>query len=103
MLIQPIITEETRADWEEYSVKNKIWLDEGRAYQNELGYDKLWEGGAERKLQDDQGGSFVGDNVVEFVAGEGNTDSYIADQIWRFDENFNPIRDTTPAPFYPIW
>ena len=103
--MQPVITDDTRDEWEDYSVKHKAWLDEGRAFQNKLGYNKLWEGGQRRLAVDGNvtDGSFLGDNVVDFVAGEGQGDSYIADQIWRFDASFSPIRDPGPGPYYPIW
>ena len=99
---QPVITDETRADWEKYSVEHKGWLDEGRAFQSKLGYDNLWENGGRRHLEGEDG-SYLGGNVVEFVAGEGQSDSYIADQIWRFDPTWTPIRDPGPGPYYPIW
>eukprot|EP00977_Amphora_coffeiformis_P021284 scaffold9134_cov170-Amphora_coffeaeformis.AAC.8 len=103
----PIITEETRGEWEQFSVENKKWLDDGRAYQKRLGYDKLWEvvagGNGRRAAEDYSGNSFLGENVIEFVAGDGQGDSYIANQIWRFDANFQPTRDLGPGPYYPIW
>ena len=105
--LQPIVTDETRGEWEQFSVENKEWLDDGRAYQNLLGYDKLWEvadeGEVRRAAEDFSGNSFLGDNVIEFVAGDGQGDSYIANQIWRFDATFQPTRDLGPGPYYPIW
>ena len=33
----PIVTDDTRLAWEEYSVANRGWLTEGRVYQAEKG------------------------------------------------------------------
>ena len=38
--VYPLVTNETRERWEEYSVQEKGWLDEGRAFQkaNKMGF-----------------------------------------------------------------
>jgi hypothetical protein len=35
--IIPVVSEEDRPAWEDYSVKNIGWLDEARSYQEEKG------------------------------------------------------------------
>ena len=104
---QPVVTDETRQEWEKFSVENKKWLDDGRAYQTRLGYDKLWnvarEGDGRRATEEDSDNSYLGENVIQFVTGDGQGDSYIANQIWRFDANFQPVGDLGSGPYYPIW
>lgn len=107
--LQPVITDDDRDAWEIYSVQNKNWLDEGRAYQSRLGYDKLWrnpnDGRRDRRMTESEGSnsSLLGDNLVNFVTGDGQGDSYIADQIWHSNSNARPVRDVGPSPYFPVW
>ena len=43
--LAPIVTEENRLAWEEYSVANTWWLKEGREYQAEKGLGTSTQGG----------------------------------------------------------
>ncbi|KAL3935763.1 MAG: hypothetical protein SGARI_002839, partial [Bacillariaceae sp.] len=90
----PIVSDEVRDDWEEYSVENKEWLNEGRAYQakNSLGAKS-------RELQLADGDSVTGDVVLTFTPGE----SSISERIFTFDESWNVVVDPGPGPYYPIW
>ena len=90
--ILPIVTEEKRSEWEAYSLANKGWLDEGRAYQRKIGLDLYSQSGGSRnrKLE---GNSFTGDNVLGFVSGNSTQESIIADKIWAFDDTFTPIAE----------
>ena len=92
----PLITDETRADWEEYALIEKGWLDEGRDYQ-----EKLDIGISRRQLVGN--GSYTGNNVLDFVAGKHNGTSNIANQIFLFDADFVPVVDPGPGPYFPIW
>lgn len=89
--ILPIITEENRALWEEYSVREKGWLDEGRLYQEDIG------------LRQDLGLSLIpvqpatADSGLDFSSGIGN-------KIYSFDlATFMPVVSQSPADWYPIW
>ena len=92
--LYPIVTNETRTAWEEYSVKEKGWLDVGRAYQKKL-YPDL---NLRRELQKKESTfQYLGDN-------SSTGPSLIANTIWTFGgEDFTPIRDDSPGPYLPAW
>jgi hypothetical protein len=59
MEVLPLVTDEDRLKWEEYSLENMGWLAEGRAYQNSLGHGY-------RRLET---GDFFEDAEVDFTSG----------------------------------
>jgi hypothetical protein len=81
----PIVSDENRLDWEEYSVANSGWLAEGRQYQaeKELGTSR------NRMLALQDGDSAAEDDVVSFTQGE----SSIADKIFILGEAFSFVAD----------
>lgn len=92
----PIVTNETRAAWEAYALKEKGWLDDGRRYQETI------DVGINRRLST-HNGSLTGDNVLSFVAGEQNGTSTIADQIFILNDDYAPVPDPGDGPYFPIW
>jgi hypothetical protein len=91
--ILPIVSDEIRAEWEEYSVANKAWLSEGRAYQEKFAL------GTSRQLKLEEGDQVTGEVVLSFT--EGN--SSISKRIFTFDETWATVTDPGPGPYYPIW
>jgi hypothetical protein len=81
----PIVTDEDRLDWEEYSVANRGWLEEGREYQTEKGLGTSWK----RLLALQEGDSVAEDDVVTFTQGK----SSIADKIFTLDETSAVVAD----------
>jgi hypothetical protein len=84
-VLVPIVTDENRLDWEEYSVVNSGWLAEGREYQaeNDPGTSR------NRILALQDGDSVAEHDVVSFTQGE----SRIADKIFILDEAFSFVAD----------
>jgi hypothetical protein len=82
----PIISDANHLAWENYSLANKGWLDEGRAYQKQLGL-------GDRRLQT---GDFFKNSTLDFSSG-------ISNRIYTLDANWQPIIDNGTGPFYPIW
>ncbi|CAB9521876.1 stable enterotoxin receptor [Seminavis robusta] len=74
----PVVTNETRAAWEEYSVENRGWLNDSYAAQRHT-----------RILQRIQSGLFAG----------------ISNKIFgtTFNADKHPIIDPSPGPFFPQW
>ena len=119
----PIVSEENREQWEQYSVANKGWLNEGREYQERFNLGAVSGGGDDRQrvlqeeeeattasnvhdtveqriLQLSEGDQVTGkDAVLSFTAG----DSSISDKIFTFDETFAIVPDLNPGPYFPIW
>lgn len=91
----PIVTDKNRLAWEKYALEHKGWLDEGRAYQADLGIGI--------KRRDLSGDSLTGDNVLKFVEGANEGSSVIADQIFSLDETWAAVPDSGPGPYFPIW
>jgi hypothetical protein len=58
MQITPIVTDETRLAWEEYTVANSGWLTEGREYQAEKGL------GVESSLGMTEGEPFISRQII---------------------------------------
>jgi hypothetical protein len=85
----PVVTDETRAAWEKYSVENLWWLDEAKAYNEEKGL-----GFTRRRLEGDASNS--ADRGVNFSSG-------IGDKIYMFDETFTPTAMPGPGPYFPLW
>ncbi len=81
----PIVTDENRLDWEEYSVANRGWLEEGREYQADKGLGTSWN----RLLELREGDAVTGDDDVRFTPGE----SSIADKIFTLDETYSVVLD----------
>jgi hypothetical protein len=83
--IIPVISEEDRPAWEDYSVKNIGWLDEARAYQEEkgLGFRAL------QAANDSQGA------LLDFSSG-------IGDKIYTIGPD-GPIVDQGSGPYFPLW
>jgi hypothetical protein len=83
--IIPVISEEDRPAWEDYSVKNIGWLDEARAYQEEkgLGFRAL------QAANDSQGSS------LDFSSG-------IGDKIYTIGPD-GPLVDQGAGPYFPLW
>mmetsp|Transcript_21372 Transcript_21372/g.50809 ORF Transcript_21372/g.50809 Transcript_21372/m.50809 type:complete len:1202 (-) Transcript_21372:132-3737(-) len=90
----PIVTDDDREKWEEYSVENKGWLSEGREYQQRFDIEPTT-----RNLQLAEGDVVTGDVVNTFTGGE----SSISETIFTFDENWATISSPRPGPYYPIW
>jgi hypothetical protein len=89
--ILPIISGENKAKWEAYSVENKGWLDEARAYQQEIGLQETL-GQKLRPLE-----PVTKDSSLDFSSGIGN-------KIYSFDlDTFLPVATTSPPDYYPIW
>jgi class 3 adenylate cyclase len=93
--VLPIVTDENRVEWEEYSVANKEWLSEGRVYQARNGLGTT----TRRNLQLDEGDAVTGDVVLTFTEGE----SSVSGKIFTFDDTFAVVSDPGPGPYYPIW
>ena len=92
----PIVTNETRAGWEEYSVREKGWLDQGRAYQaaNNLGFER-------RQLAESD--TPVEVEKVQYTGANSTTGpSLIATRIWSLGPT-GPFVDNTPGPYFPAW
>mmetsp|Transcript_6688 Transcript_6688/g.18715 ORF Transcript_6688/g.18715 Transcript_6688/m.18715 type:complete len:480 (-) Transcript_6688:15-1454(-) len=85
--LHPIVQLEDRAKWEQYSVNNSQWIQEGRDYQDRYTTVPDVDGGAMEEL------------MYEFV-GAYNTPS---PRIFILDETFSPAEETGPGPYYPIW
>jgi hypothetical protein len=83
--IIPVISEEDRTAWEDYSVKNIGWLDEARAYQEEkgLGFRSL------QAAEESQSFS------VDFSSG-------IGDKIYTIGPD-GPLVDQGYGPYFPLW
>jgi hypothetical protein len=83
--IIPVISEEDRSAWEDYSVKNIGWLDEARAYQEEkgLGFRAL------QVAEDSQ------DAPLDFSSG-------IGDKIYNIGPD-GPLVDQGSGPYFPLW
>jgi hypothetical protein len=83
--IIPVISEEDRPVWEDYSVKNIGWLDEARAYQEgkELGFTSL------RVTEESQ------DVSLDFSSG-------IGDKIYIIGPD-GPLIDQASGPYFPLW
>ena len=97
--LYPIITNETRSAWESFSVQQKGWLDEGRAYQQK--YNLGFSG--RRGLQE-EAVSQVQPTSVSFVGANSSTGpSVIADHIYSFSLDGVPIADPSPGPYFPAW
>ena len=95
LLISPTITTETRSDWNSYAIKEKGWLDEGRAYQKKLNIGQY-----RRSLQEDE--DSPADVIVNFtVPSDGS--SPIANDIFVLNDKGLPAIDSSPGPFYPVW
>ena len=91
--IYPIVTNTTRAAWEEYSVSEKGWLDEGRAYQKKLNIGLP----TRRDLQETE-------SAVALVGANSSTGpSLIASSIYTFGPDGAPVRDDSPGPYLPAW
>jgi class 3 adenylate cyclase len=82
--VLPIVSDENRNAWEEYSLQNTGWLAEGRAYQERFGLGN-------RRLQTNTPGK-----ELDFSTG-------IANRIYVADETGSKIVDPGPGPFYPNW
>ena len=85
--LYPIVTNETRAAWEEYSVQEKGWLDNGRKYQQ-----KTFELPSGRRLQEQEKAVFVGGN-------SSSGPSLISNTIMKV----GGLRDDSPGPYMPAW
>jgi hypothetical protein len=83
--IIPVVAEEDRSAWEDYSVKNMQWLDDARAYQEEegLGFRSL------QAADESQGIS------LDFSSG-------IGDKIYTIGPN-GPVADQGSGPYFPLW
>ena len=96
--LYPIVTNETRAEWESFAVQQKGWLDDGRAYQQK--YNLGFSG--RRGLQEQATSEFK-PTPINFVGANSSTGpSVIADHIYTFYEN-QPISDPSPGPYFPGW
>jgi hypothetical protein len=95
--ILPIVTDQDRAEWEAYSVANKDWLDQGRAYQS-----KYHIGASSRHLQLQSGDAVTGNVVLNFTAGASSI-SNISNRIFTLDSNSKVVVDPGPGPYYPVW
>ncbi|CAB9502617.1 Receptor-type guanylate cyclase gcy [Seminavis robusta] len=103
----PFVSIENRETWEEYSVANKGWLDEGRAYQKSIGMDLFALAGDELSSSTSHNVDGVTRRLAEselnFTTGASG-DSPIADKIWMFhEETFEPVSDYSEGPWFPIW
>lgn len=89
----PVVTNETRVAWEQYSLENMGWLQEAREYLVKEGIDiSDWN----RMLQEDNSGLNEVKQAVDFSSG-------IGDKIYGFDENSNPIPSQVVEPLFPLW
>ena len=91
--IYPIVTNETRAAWEEYSVKEKSWMDEARAYQKKLNIGLPSKRGL---LEKEVAVTYVGDN-------SSTGPSLISPTIWTWGQDGTPVRDNSQGPYLPAW
>ena len=111
----PIVTDENRAAYEAYALKNKGWLDDGRAWQDQLhlGFSTSRREleateNVPRKMQDGgvfgsaTSGGVTGNQVLNFTNGKQGA-STIANQIFTLDSNWKPVVDPGPGPYTPIW
>ena len=94
----PIVSDEERERWEEYSVANKGWLNEGREYQQRFNIEPATR--RSRNLQLEEGQVVTGDQDAVLATGG---DSSISETIFTFDENWATISSPRPGPYYPIW
>jgi hypothetical protein len=83
--IIPVISEEDRPAWEDYSVKNIGWLDDARAYQEAkgLGFRSL------QAAEESQ------DISLDFSSG-------IGDKIYTIGPD-GPLVDQGSGPYFPLW
>jgi len=102
----PIVTNETRKQWEAYSVENRNWLNDSYATQR-----YVYDGKDQSQLEANEtaqpdfdwfghlwGPEFYNDKNPDFSQG-------IANQIFgtRFNEEKHPIVDPNPGPYFPHW
>jgi hypothetical protein len=89
MLVMPIVTNETRAGWDQYSVENFQWFQDGLDFQKEDGYrvGRLNSISTPSKR-------LLGE-MPDFSPG-------IANSIWRPTAGGIPV-DTTGGPYDPLW
>lgn len=80
--VLPIVTQETRKEYELYTLENKNWLDESRNRQDDLGLGSF----RRRHLSE----------AIDFSSG-------IGDQIYVFGEAGGIIADPGPGYYAPIW
>ena len=89
----PIIHEKDRVRWENYSLSNADWINEGYKYQeslrapsNQNDHEQDYNG-THRSLSSEQ---------VDFSSGIGS-------KIYRFGGEFGVEPERGPGPFFPVW
>lgn len=73
MTFAPLVTEENRVKWEEYSAANLWWISEAMERTH-------------------------GDSSEQYL-----DDVWISDKLYTVDDNINPIPPEGPGPFFPVW
>jgi hypothetical protein len=98
--ILPVVAEDQREQWEEYSMQNMGWLAEGRAYQEKLGLgdSRLLQESTEApsSTSDSSSTTTTANVTLDFSSGIGN-------KIYSLDASWSPIVDPGPGPYFPIW
>jgi len=109
VLLFPIVTAETRAGWEEYSVQNREWIWDSYAAQRQVFGEDSSRISPPELLADPEsidwwshlwGQDYVNPNNVDFSSG-------IASQIMTTEHEdpdvYDPVYDNSTGPYFPQW
>lgn len=109
VLLFPVVTAETRAGWEEYSVQRRDWIWDSYATQRQFYGEDSSRIAPPQSLANPEsidwwnhlwGPDFVNPNNVDFSSG-------IASQIMTTEHEdpdvYDPIYDNSTGPYFPQW
>jgi hypothetical protein len=97
--VLPLVSEENRVDWEEFSTNHSGWVDKGLhlegSHNDDEGHDDDDVRRRRRKLQIDEHEEET--TLADFSQGIANT-------IYRIeDHNHDSIVDDSEGPYWPVW
>jgi hypothetical protein len=89
----PLVQYEDRLAWENYTVNNSWWIDEGRAYQEETGLQQFLS--RRRNLQESPTEAPDPDFVFNPFG--------VSNKIYIYTDTFQPIPEPGFGPYTPVW